>query len=237
MASITLTEEENKEISIDEYELGKIQVFISYSSEDKFLAGRIKRILEGYGLSVFLAHDDIPPICEWQEEISKNLKNCDVFLAILTKSFCKSKWTDQEIGMAFALDKLIIPLKVDTAPYGFISKIQACKLDLQNPIVICRKIISLLKDNGFLELVFDCLLQDLESAPTFDWANDTLKEVTKYENFNREQINQIIRVAIRNNQFRLSRKGRAFLESIIKKYSSEINPVLLTIYNKVKDNF
>ena len=60
MTSTTLTEEEKKEISVDEYELGTIHVFISYSSKDKVLAGKIKRTLEGYGLSVFLAHDDIP---------------------------------------------------------------------------------------------------------------------------------------------------------------------------------
>ena len=237
MISTTLTEEENKKISVDEYELGTILVFVSYSSDDKILAGRIKRILEGYGLSVFLAHDDIPPLREWQEEISKNLDKCDVFIPILTGSFCTSEWTDQEVGIAYGLKKLIIPFKVDTAPYGFISKIQACKLDVENPVRTCKKIINVLKDNGFSERVFDCLLRDLESAPTFDYAKETVKELTEYENLNKEQINQIIRIAIRNNQFRLSRKGSKFLESLTKKYASVIDPFLLKTYNKIKDDF
>ena len=237
MTSTTLTEEENKEISVDEYELGKILVFVSYSTDDKILAGKIKQLLEGYGLSVFLAHDDIPPLCEWQEEISKNLDNCDVFIPILTGSFHMSEWTDQEVGIAYGLKKLIIPLKVDTAPYGFISKIQACKLYVENPVITCQKIISVLKDNGFLEHVFDCLLRDLESAPSFDYANATVKELIEYGNLNKEQINQIIRIAIRNNQFRLSRKGSKFLDSLTKKHASVIDPFLLKTYNKVKDEF
>ena len=237
MISTTLIEEENKKISVDEYELGTILVFVSYSSDDKILAGRIKRILEGYGLSVFLAHDDIPPLREWQEEMSKNLDKCDVFIPIFTSSFCTSEWTDQEVGIVFGLKKLIIPFKVDAAPYGFISKIQACKLDVENPVSTCKKIINVLKDNGFSERVFDCLLRDLESAPTFDYAKETVKELIEYENLNKEQINQIIRIVIRNNQFRLSRKGSKFLESLTKKYASVIDPFLLKTYNKIKDDF
>jgi len=237
MTATKLTKKEKGKISIDEYELGTILVFVSYSSDDKILAGEIKQLLEQYGLSVFLAHDDIPPLCEWQVEISKNLKKCDVFIPILTGSFCMSKWTDQEIGMAYGLKKLIIPLKVDTAPYGFINKIQACKLDVENPERTCHKIIKVLKDKQFSECVFDCLLRELESATTFDYANENVKELTEYENLNKKQINQIIRIAIRNNQFRLSRKGRKFLESITKKHTSVIDPFLLKTYNKVKDDF
>ena len=237
MTSTKLTEEEKEKINVDEYELGKILVFVSYSTDDKILAGRIKRILEGYGLSVFLAHDDIPPLCEWQEEIRKNLDKCDVFIPILTGSFRMSEWTDQEVGIAYGLKKLIIPLKVDTAPYGFISKIQACKLDVENPKRTCKKIIKVLKDNEFSERVFDCLLRDLESAPTFDYVNESVKDLIEYENINKKQINQIVRIAIRNNQFRLSREGSKFLESLTKKHASVMDPFLLKIYNKVKDSF
>ena len=95
----------------------------------------------------------------------------------------------------------------------------------------------MLKDNEFSERVFDCLLRELESAPSFDNANETVKELTEYENLKEEQINQIIRIAIRNNQFRLSRKGSKFLDSLTKKQASIIDPFLLKAYNKVKDQF
>ncbi len=237
MASIKLTKEETERISANDYKVKTIRVFVSYSSANKSLAGQIKRILEQYGLSVFLAHDDIPPLHDWQEEISNNLNECDVFIPILTHSFGNSKWTDQEIGMAFGLKKMIIPLKVDVAPYGFISKIQACKLDVDNPRRSCLKIINVLKDSQFKESLIDCLLRALEEAYDFDSATKVIKELNDFENFNEEQINHIIRVSIRNNQFRMCSTGKTFLRSITKKYASKIDSFLLMTYNKVKDRF
>ena len=97
MTSKKLTKKEKEKIASDNYEGKTIRIFISYSSVNKSLAGEIKRILEQYGLSVFLAHDDIPPLCDWQEEISNSLNGCDVFIPILTHSFRNSDWADQEI--------------------------------------------------------------------------------------------------------------------------------------------
>ncbi len=237
MASKKLTKEEIEKISANDYEVKTIRVFVSYSSVNKSLAGQIKRILEQYGLSVFLAHDDIPPLHDRQEEISNNLNGCDVFIPVLTHSFRNSKWTDQEIGMAFALKKLIIPLKVNTDPYCFISKIQACKLDLNNPRRSCLNIINVLNDSQFKKSLIDSLLRALEEAYDFDSATKVIKELNDFENLKEEQINHIIRVSIRNNQFRLCSTGKAFLRTIIKKYASMIDPFLLETCNKVKDSF
>jgi len=105
-----------------------VRVFISYNSANKILAGEIKNELDKYGLITFLAHEDIQPSAIWINEIIRNLKQCDVFLPLLTDSFHDSEWTDQESGYAFALDKLIIPLKIHDIPYGFINQFQALKL-------------------------------------------------------------------------------------------------------------
>ena len=149
-------------------------------------------------------------LCEWQVEISKNLKECDIFVPILTEDFCTSEWTDQETGMAYGLDKKIIPLKVDKAPYGFINKIQACKLDVKTPARTCDTIVNVLKNNEFSYRLFDCLLRELEISPDFDYASATLEQLSIFEEMNTKQINQIMRIAIRNNQFRLCRRGKKF---------------------------
>lgn len=104
-------------------------IFLSYSSDDKDIIGQLKGYLEEYGFDVFVAHEDIEPSSEWEKEIIKNLKNCHMFIPYLTNNFRKSKWTDQEIGMAVIRDKLIIPLQVELLPYGFISKYQSLKFD------------------------------------------------------------------------------------------------------------
>jgi hypothetical protein len=48
----------------------------------------------------------------------------DVLIAILTTGFKDSNWTDQEIGVAIGRDVLIIPIRRDLNPYGFIAKLQ-----------------------------------------------------------------------------------------------------------------
>jgi hypothetical protein len=237
MTTTKLTKEEQEKISVDEYETEPIQVFVSYSSDDKFLAGRIKSNLEDYGLSVFLAHDDIPPTRDWQEEISKHLRECDVFIPILTGSFRQSNWTDQEVGMAFGLEKLIIPLKVDTDPYAFIMKLQAGKLDVRNLSRSCSNIISVLKDSQFSEQLSDCLLRALDKAGSFSWATEIIEELRKFETFNAVKLDQILRIAIRNNQFRMCSAGKAFLTWLIKNNILSIDPFLVQTYFKVKDSF
>ena len=76
--------------------------------------------MELSGLKAFLAHDDIEPTQEWEGVIIDNLKDCDVFIPLLSENFKESTWTDQETGIAVSEEKLIIPLKIDIDPYGFI---------------------------------------------------------------------------------------------------------------------
>jgi len=102
-----------------------IRVFLSYSHPNRKCAGRIKAELEDYCLDVFLAYEDIAQSRQWQKIILGYLKRCDVFLPLLTKEFQSSEWADQESGIAFAGDKLIIPLKVSIDPYGFLVMVTA----------------------------------------------------------------------------------------------------------------
>ena len=45
--------------------------------------------------------------------------------ALLTEGFHESNWTDQEVGFALARGILVIPVKYESAPYGFMGRIQA----------------------------------------------------------------------------------------------------------------
>jgi hypothetical protein len=103
-------------------------VFISYSHKDRKLAGLIKSGLEAFGFNVFLAHEDLTPSADWQDTILRKLKACHIFLAVLTKHFHLSSWTDQEVGAAVILRKCIVPLKVGNDPYGFMGKFQAQRI-------------------------------------------------------------------------------------------------------------
>ena len=76
-------------------------------------------------MASFVAHEDIKPLKEWREEIEKALKSMDLLLALLTEDFRKSKWTDQEVGVAIGREVRVMPVRMGEDPYGFMDRYQA----------------------------------------------------------------------------------------------------------------
>jgi hypothetical protein len=103
----------------------KFRLFISHISQDKEKATRLKACLAAYGIDAFVAHEDIRATLEWEHEIERALYVMDAFLAIHTRGFKESFWTQQEIGFAVGRGVKIISLKMGEDPTGFISKRQA----------------------------------------------------------------------------------------------------------------
>jgi TIR domain len=101
------------------------RLFVSHISKDKIKATRLRDTLSPYAISAFVAHEDIHPTVEWQQEIERALFTMDGFLAIHTRGFSTSNWTQQEVGFAVARDVKIISLRMGEDPTGFISRLQA----------------------------------------------------------------------------------------------------------------
>jgi hypothetical protein len=106
------------------WNVGGIRVFISHKVEYKKEASLLKESLSTFGISCFVAHEDIEPTRQWQDEIEKALFSMDSLVALLTKDFHDSRWTDQEVGFALGRQVPIIPIRLGLDPYGFIGKIQ-----------------------------------------------------------------------------------------------------------------
>jgi len=85
----------------------------------------LQAALAGLGISAFVAHVDIEPTKEWELEIAGGLQTMEALAAFLTADFPQSKWCDQEVGIALGQGKLVIPVRVDIDPYGFLAKHQA----------------------------------------------------------------------------------------------------------------
>ncbi len=100
------------------------RLFISHLAEHKVKMSQLQGLLKDYGISAFIAHEDIEPTKEWMNEIEIALFSMDALAAILTPDFDKSRWTDQEVGMAIGRDVLVIPVRKGMDPYGFIGKYQ-----------------------------------------------------------------------------------------------------------------
>jgi len=126
----------------------KLKIFISHISKDKDKATRLKTCLSVYAMDGFVAHQDIHPTLEWQVEIERALRSMDAFIAIHTKGFSESIWTQQEIGFAVARDVKIISLKMGEDPTGFISKHQALARRNRTAEEIAKEVDAILADDA-----------------------------------------------------------------------------------------
>jgi hypothetical protein len=101
------------------------RLFVSHLSKDKDKATRLRDCLKQYGICAFVAHEDIDPTLEWQDEIERALFSMDAMVAIHTPGFAASHRTQQEIGFALGRGIKIVSFRLGEDPKGFISKRQA----------------------------------------------------------------------------------------------------------------
>lgn len=106
-------------------------IFVSYATEDKALAGKLKEVLEGEGWRIFLAHEDIEPTAKWRDRIISDLKSCNIFIALRSEIYATKQYTEQECGFALALNKRILSLCIGTKAenMGFCSEFQGQSFD------------------------------------------------------------------------------------------------------------
>ena len=119
------------------------RVFLSHKAGVKETATTLKEGLRVFGVSAFVAHKDIRPTKEWQDEIEAALASMDAFVALMSKTFHDSDWTDQEVGYALCRGVPIIALRQGTDPYGFIGRFQALSCELPDaPQKVVRLLIK-----------------------------------------------------------------------------------------------
>ena len=201
-----------------------IKIFFSYSTKDKDKVGELKRNLEELGFEGFLAHEDINPSYEWQEEIYRNLLECDVFIPYITKNFKESDWTDQECGIAYTHSKLIIPLQVELTPYGFINKFQGLKFNPEKiPLEIDKIVRVILNSKRFGDLKEFFIKQFIRSE-NFESANEISKRLRYYDTFSEEEVKKICKDSLTNDQVLGAFKAKSFLKNLIYDYEGYINP-------------
>src|SRR5207245_901609 len=74
---------------------GKFRLFLTHVSRHKASVSRLKDELKLRGVSGFVAHEDIEPSREWQDEIELALRSMHALAALITPDFHASLWADQ----------------------------------------------------------------------------------------------------------------------------------------------
>ncbi len=175
------------------WNIGHYKMFISHLTMDKSSASNLKTALAIYGISCFVAHEDIEPTKEWASEIEKALLTMDCLCAIITTDFIKSKWCDQEVGFALGRRVLVIPIRKGYDPYGLMGKYQGVQSNGKNANKLAKEIFDILCKNNRSKNIYIKNLGNLFlNSKSTDEANkwiDVLNEVNIIDNDIVEFIN------------------------------------------------
>lgn len=90
-----------------------LQTFISYSRINQQFAIRLACELKSAGYSVWMDQFDIPAGARWDEEIEKALRECQIFMFIMTPDSVTSENAKDEVGYAIDHGKRILPVLLE----------------------------------------------------------------------------------------------------------------------------
>jgi len=156
------------------------RLFLSHLSMFKVQTARLQNALKKYGISGFVAHEDIEPTKEWLFEIEKALFSMDALAAILMPGFHESNWTDHEVGVAVGRDVLVIPIRRGIDPYGFIGKYQGLQAKDRTVSQVASAIFEIVLSNQKTRAkILDCLVTQFLVSGTFDDARHWLELLGK----------------------------------------------------------
>lgn len=161
------------------WEPGHFKLFLSHISSFKKTTSQLQAALRSYGISAFVAHVDIEPTKEWQDEIEAGIYSMDALAAILMPGFETSKWCDQEVGMAVGRGALVIPIMRGLNPYGFISKYQGLHAEGKTVAAVAESIFRVLCNSSKTKArMLTCLVETTIRAASPSDAIEKLRHLT-----------------------------------------------------------
>lgn len=151
------------------------RVFLSHLTANKVSAANLKEALLPYGISSFVAHEDITVAKPWQDELEKALNTMDALVAIFETGFKDSDWCCQEIGWALGRNVPVVPIARTMLPYGFVGAIQAIKPKVNSDARdVAREVVKALLSNEkhkgkYIDTICRLLLISNEKQELLEW--------------------------------------------------------------------
>ncbi len=123
---------------------GYLKLFVSHISANREKMSALKKSLSRWGISAFIAHEDIEASREWRDEVEAGLDTMEVLAAVVEPGFKESDWCPQEVGYALGRSIDIVPLRAGQDPFGFFGKIQGIQIKGKVPDTVAKELTHLL---------------------------------------------------------------------------------------------
>ncbi len=106
------------------------RIFLSYTRADKEYADKLHRILSRrFNFRVFTT-EALSAGENWKSKLKTEISSCDIFVVLLSSNSVHSGWVLSELGAAWAINKVIIPVIINSES-EVISKIPIDLRELQ----------------------------------------------------------------------------------------------------------
>jgi hypothetical protein len=182
---------------------GYFRLFLSHLAVEKEFASDLQAKLMRFHISAFVAHRDIEPAREWQDEIELALSTCDALAAILTPKFHDSYWTDQEIGFAMGRGTLIVSIRLGQDPYGFIGKFQGLQGGDRKSSDIAEELFGTFASHKLTQRAMaQAVIAKLESSGSWAGAKDAMSLIEKLSYWDDTLISRVRTALAENKQVR-----------------------------------
>jgi hypothetical protein len=203
------------------WEPNHFQLFLSHLSEIKKQVGELQKTLRRYAVSGFVAHVDIEPTREWQDEIEFALLSMDALAAILMPGFKASNWTDQEVGAAIGRGVLVIPVMRGSTPHGFIGKFQGLNAEGKAVGQIAAGIFNILTTSpSTRNRMFACLVDTVTQTTSEQEAGPRLAALASLPNMPEGFIARLREGVMRSQVFGTSAPPLAGLNDILRRWGA-----------------
>lgn len=124
-------------------QLPRLRVFLSHATQDTSQVDLVRRQIEALGVDVYLAEHDPQPGTSIAAKIEAALRASHILVVLITTHGLNSNYVHQEIGLARALQKPIIPVidvNVDTDRLGMLKEVEWLEVDFTQPTEALEKL-------------------------------------------------------------------------------------------------
>lgn len=197
------------------------RIFLSHLATMKTEVSDLRDELSRYGITAFVAHEDIEPTKEWQTEIESALSTMDGLVAFLAPGFKESNWCDQEVGVAIGRQLPIISVRVGLDPYGFIGKYQALQGAGKDNKILAKELFEILfKSPTIGPKITGALVQQLTDSFSFDESKRLINLINKSSFLTSKHVSAMKEAAKNNSQVSSSWGVPEKIDKIAKKFDS-----------------
>lgn len=178
---------------------GQVKVFISHLTTEREQAAHLQTAFARYGMSGFVAHNDIHPTTEWQIEIETALATCDMLVALIHPDFVSSKWCDQEVSYALGRGVPVFAVKCGADPHGFVSRFQAFNGNGKTPNQIAKELFEAAIDHKKLqERMADVVIDLFVNSGSFATAKERVAYIDRLKVWDASYSSRLNK-AVKNN--------------------------------------